>query len=114
RMEVRSTLPDEVGALDEAQRSYLEALAALAGPATDVSSGASRPAIRGGDAWQAAIFETAAERGLPAARAFEALYLAFLGRPNGPRAGWLLAGLDVAFVVARLREAAQVPVEVPG
>ena len=30
-------------------------------------------------------------RGLPAGRAFAALYLAFLGRPNGPRAGWLLA-----------------------
>ena len=27
-------------------------------------------------------------------RAFEAIYRAFLGRPNGPRAGWLLASLD--------------------
>jgi len=114
RMEVRSTLPDEAVALDDTQRSYLEALAALAGPAADVSSGASRPSIRGGDAWQAAIFETAGERELPAAKAFEAIYLAFLGRPNGPRAGWLLAGLDPALVVARLREAAQVPAEVSG
>jgi lysyl-tRNA synthetase, class I len=107
RMEVRSTLPDEVAGLDEAQRSYLEALAAAAVP----SSSESGPSLRGGDAWQAAIFETAAERGLPAGQAFEAVYLAFLGRRNGPRAGWLLAGLDPAFVIARLREAAQVPVE---
>jgi len=114
RMEVRSTLPDEAGVLDEAQRSYLEALAARADPAADVASGAARPAIRGGDAWQAAIFETATERELPAAKAFEALYRAFLGRPNGPRAGWLLAGLDPAFVVGRLREAAHVPAEVAG
>jgi lysyl-tRNA synthetase class 1 len=107
RMEVRSTLPDEVAGLDEAQRSYLEALAAAAVP----SSSGSGPSLRGGDAWQAAIFETAAERGLPAGQAFEAVYLAFLGRRNGPRAGWLLAGLVPAFVIARLREAAQVPVE---
>ncbi len=29
----------------------------------------------------------------------------FLGRPNGPRAGWLLAGLDPEFVTARAWEA---------
>ena len=114
RMDVRSTLPDEAAALADAQRAYLEALAAVAGPPAALASTASRPAIRGGDAWQAAIFETAAEQELPAAGAFEAIYLAFLGRSNGPRAGWLLAGLDPAFVVARLREAAQMPVEVPG
>ena len=38
-----------------------------------------------------------------------AIYLAFLGRPNGPRAGWLLAGLEPGFVrrpAARGRPAA--------
>ena len=44
---------------------------------------------------------------MPAGGAFEAIYLAFLGRPNGPRAGWLLASLDRAFVLERLREAAR-------
>jgi lysyl-tRNA synthetase class I len=48
----------------------------------------------------------AAERDLPAGRAFAALYAAFLGRSNGPRAGWLLASLDQAFVANRLGEAA--------
>ena len=38
-------------------------------------------------------------------RAFEAIYRAFLDRPNGPRAGWLLASLDPAFVIARANEA---------
>ena len=33
-------------------------------------------------------------------------YRAFLGRPNGPRAGWLLASLDPTFVVGRARDAA--------
>ena len=42
--------------------------------------------------------------------AFAAIYLAFLGRPSGPRAGWLLAALDRDFVIGRLREAAGVGV----
>ena len=97
RMAVREALPDEVRSLDPDQRAFLAALAGAVlhggGPS-------------GGDAWQSAIFSTAAGIGLPPGRAFAALYLAFLGRPNGPRAGWLLAGLDEAFVAARLREAA--------
>jgi lysyl-tRNA synthetase class 1 len=99
RIEVRRDgLPAEASALEADQRAYLAALAtaAEAGP----------PAA--GDAWQALIFSVAAAAGLPAARAFAALYLAFLGRPNGPRAGWLLASLDPAFVAGRLRAAAAV------
>ena len=42
-------------------------------------------------------------------RAFEAIYAAFLGRPNGPRAGWLLASLEPSFVVERARAAAATP-----
>ncbi len=98
RMTVRETLPEEADVLDLDQRGFL---VALAGAVT----GDSGPS--GGDAWQAAIFATASGLGLPAGRAFAALYLAFLGRPNGPRAGWLLASLDPAFVAGRLREAAR-------
>jgi lysyl-tRNA synthetase class 1 len=89
-------VPDEVAALDAAQRGYLGALAAAAG--------AESP--RSGDAWQALIFRIAGETELPSGRAFGALYAAFLGRTNGPRAGWLLASLEPAFVVERLRAAA--------
>jgi lysyl-tRNA synthetase len=89
-------VPDEVAALDAAQRGYLGALAAVAG--------AESP--RAGDAWQALIFRIASETELPSGRAFGALYAAFLGRTNGPRAGWLLASLEPAFVLDRLRAAA--------
>ena len=89
----RAALPGPAAALDDAQRAFLAALAAHPPPAS-------------GEAWQTRIFETAAAASLPPARAFAALYLAFLGRANGPRAGWLLASLDPPFVVARLREAA--------
>jgi lysyl-tRNA synthetase class 1 len=89
-------VPEEVVALDGAQRSYLAALAAAAE--------AEKP--RSGDAWQGLIFGVAAATELPSGRAFGALYAAFLGRSNGPRAGWLLASLEPAFVVGRLRAAA--------
>jgi len=89
-------LPPDVDALEDDQRAFLAALAAAA--ATDPPAG--------GDAWQSAIFEAGTATDVPPGRAFAALYLAFLGRTNGPRAGWLLASLDPAFVVGRLREAA--------
>jgi lysyl-tRNA synthetase class 1 len=97
RITVRhDALPSETEALDADQRAFL---------ATLTDAVAAEPP-RGGDAWQSAIFAAAATAGLPSGRAFAALYLAFLGRTNGPRAGWLVAGLDPAFVIARLREAA--------
>ena len=101
RLEVRrDALPAEAAALDDAQRGYLAALAERVE--------AEHPGA--GDAWQNAIFDAATEAGLDAKAAFAAIYLAFLGRTNGPRAGWLLASLDVAFVLERLREAAKAPV----
>jgi lysyl-tRNA synthetase class 1 len=92
----RDALPDEVANLDADQRAYLGALGAAAEKGQPGS----------GDAWQALIFSVAGERGLASGRAFGALYAAFLGRSNGPRAGWLLASLEPSFVAARLREAA--------
>ena len=92
RLAVRDALPEEAAALSDEQRRYLADLAAAPPPSS-------------GEAWQALIFGTAKERGLPAGEAFKAVYLAFLGRPNGPRAGWLVASLDPEFVASRLTEA---------
>jgi lysyl-tRNA synthetase class 1 len=91
---VRDDVPvAAIAELDDAQRSYLGALATAIDEAPPAS----------GDAWQDAIFRAAADAGLPNGRAFAAIYAAFLGRPNGPRAGWLLASLDPGFVLERLR-----------
>ena len=96
---VRNALPAEaVATLGEPQRRYLAALADAA------LSTATPPAS--GEAWQNLIFTVAGETGLPNGQAFAALYAAFLGRTNGPRAGWLLASLDPSFVTTRLRDAA--------
>jgi lysyl-tRNA synthetase class 1 len=83
-------------ALDDSQRHYLAALA------DDVEGG--EPPMSG-EAWQDRIFTVAGAKSLPNGRAFAAIYAAFLGRANGPRAGWLLASLDRDFVLERLRVA---------
>jgi lysyl-tRNA synthetase, class I len=94
----RDGLPAAAGSLDDPQRRFLAAL----------SAAGEHQAPAGGDAWQTLIFDLAKTDALPSRRAFEAIYLAFLGRPNGPRAGWLLASLDPAFVAERARAAAVV------
>jgi len=99
-------VPARVGDLSDDERAFLAGL----GVAADVDPPAS------GDAWQALIFTTARDRGVPPGRAFAALYAAFLDRANGPRAGWLLAGLDPRFVLDRLRDAGRLraPDPAPG
>jgi lysyl-tRNA synthetase class 1 len=92
----RHALPTEAAGLDSEQRGFLAAL----------SSRVEHESPASGAAWQALIFATGVSEGLPPRRAFEAIYRAFLGRPNGPRAGWLLAGLEPAFVIDRLHAAA--------
>jgi lysyl-tRNA synthetase, class I len=96
RIEIRrDAVPPEAAQLRPEQRGFLAALSRAAGPDVPES----------GEGWQTAIFAIAAEHGLDAKAAFNALYLAFLGRPNGPRAGWLLASLELDFVIGRLDEA---------
>jgi lysyl-tRNA synthetase, class I len=96
RIEIRrDSIPPEVDHLRPEQRGFLRAL----------GEAAHGEALESGEHWQAAIFAVAAEHGIDAKAAFNALYLAFLGRPNGPRAGWLLASLERDFVIRRLGEA---------
>jgi lysyl-tRNA synthetase class 1 len=61
----------------------------------------------GGDAWQDLVYRCGQRRGVSSRDAFAAVYAAFLGRENGPRAGWLLASLDEAVVISRLQAAAE-------
>lgn len=104
RVEVQHELPEGVHGLTEAQRIVL---ATLAGEAETTQPGS-------GAAWQDLIFGTSQTYGVSSGDAFAAIYLAFLGRANGPRAGWLLASLERGFVTQRLRDAAgQVPLRTP-
>ena len=88
--------PPAISELDAGQRHFLASLEEAASATLPVS----------GEGWQALVFQVARERELPAGQAFGALYRAFLGRSNGPRAGWLLASLPTDFALHRLQEAA--------
>jgi lysyl-tRNA synthetase class 1 len=95
RVAVLPELPDLATSLTEAQALFLEDLATAA---DDEHPGS-------GDAWQDLIYRASQRRGVSSRDAFAAVYAAFLGRENGPRAGWLLASLDAETVNARLRAA---------
>ena len=60
------------------------------------------------DVLQTALFATSKELQIPQNNAFKAVYLSFLGKERGPKAGALLSYLDSSFVIARLRDIIQV------
>ena len=96
---VQHALPAAVQTLSEKQRAFLVRAADLIGTTTEP------------DILQNSLYGAAREVGLVSGDkvskdAFASIYLAFLGRPTGPKAGWLLVTLEPEFARARLREAA--------
>lgn len=93
RFQVQAALPPVE--LSASQRTFLGRLAAVV---------AERERWPGEDL-HARIHEVKSEMNLAPKEAFSAIYLAFLGKPSGPQAGWFLASLDREFVLRRLQEA---------
>lgn len=87
--------PELAAQIDEGSRRFLRLLHGK------LANGA-----RSAEAYHNAVHESAKESGMPGAKAFQAVYLAFLGARKGPRAGHFLASLDPHFVLRRLNEAA--------
>jgi len=127
KFRVHDELPDAARSLSSAQRRFLERAAGVVSERADpdalqqqlyaiarevglVEKPSPQRADRGGEGPTRS--STAAERGVPPSevgkvskQAFESIYVAFLGRPTGPKAAWLLATLPLEFVRRRLREA---------
>ena len=101
RYTVATVLPPATALFTDPQRRFLERAGEEIGRITDA------------EPMQQRLYELAKEVGLVTAEgkvskaAFEALYYSIIGKPNGPRASWLLVTLDPAFVKARLAEAAR-------
>ena len=99
KFSVSPTLPAAAKSLTGPQRTYLRRLA------EDLDG--AEP-----DTMQQEMYELAKELGLVrpdgkvAQDAFAAIYLALIGKPSGPKAGWLVASLDRDFVRRRFAEAA--------
>ncbi len=98
KIAIQDELPEAASEMTDDMRRYLRAVAIAA---------ETLPEYPGGAEWQDLLFKAAVGLGMRTNRqSFAAIYLAFMGRENGPRAGWLLASLDKDFVVRRLLEAA--------
>jgi lysyl-tRNA synthetase, class I len=94
RLQLQETLPPQAAELTPLQRQALGVLAQRLQPEMD------------GDSIHTLVYNIAQELALPAKDLFQALYIAFLDQPRGPRVGWFLSSLDFTFVQARLQEAA--------
>jgi len=58
-----------------------------------------------GQAFHSKLHEIKEDLSIEPKDLFSALYLVFLGKSNGPKAGWFLGTLDKEFLVRRLKEA---------
>lgn len=95
KFEVQATLPPAVAGLSAEQKAFLGKLAAALSDTMD------------GEAIHLLVYELAKE--FPAAKPaqlFQALYVALLGKPRGPRAGTFIAALGPAVCAERFRQAA--------
>lgn len=89
---VRQKLPDEAEKLTRTQKAYLAAVAKFV-------SKKQKPEVL-----EKKLYEAAKEHNLASAKAFQAIYLALLGKPYGPKAAWLLSNQDLKFVQKRFEE----------
>ncbi len=87
-------VPEKASELTQEQVSYLEKLVENLEQVADWE----------GESLQSALFATSKELQIQQAIAFKAVYMSFLGKERGPKAGALLSYLDKPFVIARLRE----------
>jgi len=87
-------VPDKVQDLSPEQVSYLEKLAENLEQVENWQ----------GEELQTVLFSTSKELEIKPAGAFQAIYLSFVGKERGPKAGALLSYLDKPFVITRLRD----------
>jgi lysyl-tRNA synthetase class 1 len=66
----------------------------------------SEPTMPGGEALHQKLHEIKEALNIAPGELFSAIYLSFLGKAYGPKAGWFLSVLDREFVLARLRAVA--------
>lgn len=92
RFEITTEIPKETKNLTEEQKKYLEKILSLF--ERDVNP----------DQLQIDLYELSKEIGLPAKDAFAAIYLSFIGKTHGPKAGMLLANLGKEKVVERIKK----------
>ncbi len=97
KFELQAELPAEaVQQLSEAQHEALARFARALPGETNLSP----------EEWHNTFYEVAAQVNVQVKEIFQAVYIALLGKPSGPRAGWLLASLDPNFLRTRFQAVA--------
>lgn len=93
KFKVSEKLPDEVKNLSDLKKSYLGKLSGMLNSAKDAEE------------LQLEIYNSAKELGLSSKDAFQAIYVALIGKDHGPKAAWLIKSLDLDFVQKRFKDA---------
>lgn len=90
---VKDTLPEQAKSLSADQKKFLRDIADLL-----------ESKKWHGEELHAAIHDLRKKSPLEAKAAFQAIYMALLGKDSGPQAGWFLEALDKKFVTTRFRD----------
>jgi len=91
--EVSDKMPDKAKKLSEEQKKYLLKVANLIGQKKWKA-----------EELQQELYNTAKEMKLSVKKAFQAIYIALLGKTHGPKAGWLIVDNDKDFIIKRFKE----------
>lgn len=91
--QVSSIVPEEAKNLDKKQKKYLEGIIELL----------RRKEWKSEDL-QYELYERAKKLKIPSQKAFQAIYLALIGKTHGPKAAWLILSQKKKFIIERLRE----------
>jgi lysyl-tRNA synthetase class 1 len=92
QMGMSEEIPDEVKSLDNEQREYLKKVITLFDKEMDT------------DKLQIALYNLAKESKTDIKKAFAAIYVSFIGKDHGPKAGIFLSQYPKEKVIERLRE----------
>lgn len=94
RFRMTDSVPDSVRTLSDGQRAYLRAVTVLL------------EQDQNPDQLQQQLYTEAKSGGLDPKSAFSAIYSSLIGKPFGPKAGWLISKYPKEVVIARLIESA--------
>ncbi len=94
KFELQDELPEDVKKLSDGQKTALAILSER------LTEGMSAEEIH------QLLYSIRDELGLEPKDVFEAVYVALLGKPQGPRAGWFLSALETGFLKKRFKEVA--------
>ena len=92
KFEMTKEIPEEVGSLSQSQKEYLKKIATIYNDGDTAES------------LQISLYELAKELKIPTKDAFAAIYIAFIGKTHGPRAGMLLSKFGKEKVIDRIKE----------